>query len=427
MSTDHIDSISRDRLAADGLRLARLDTHDAEAYASWFAAESRGFMSPAIPADRVEQRRGYVKPGDLFSGVWDDTSVDPASPVGTVGSWVADLTLPGRTSVPAWAISAVTVAPTHRRRGIARAMIEMELRDAVAAGVPIAMLTVSESTIYGRFGFAPAVLARDLVIDTRRATWTGPTSDGRVQFVTAEQVQQDGFEIVERVRLQTPGQMQYDGVLWDRQLGLMLGDDNAKNLRFIRHDDADGRPQGFAVYSVTEDDVDFARHTLVLDTLVAATPEAYAGLWRFLLEMDLVSTIKAHLRPVDEPLHWLVADYRAVRSTEIDHLWTRILDVPAALAARTYASPGRLVLAVSDAMGFAEGTWALEVDADGHAMVTSTDEAPDVTLSVGALSALHLGGASAHALATARIVRGDVERLDAMFHSPVAPYLSIWF
>lgn len=427
MSTNDIDSISHDRLAADGLRLARLDASDAEAYASWFRAESRGFMSPTIADDRIEQRRGYLKPDELIRGVWDDTSIDPASPVGTIGSWVADLTLPGETAVPAWAISAVTVAPTHRRRGIARAMIEMELRDAVAAGVPIAMLTVSESTIYGRFGFAPAALARDLVIDTRRAAWTGPTPSGRVQFVTAEQVQRDGLEIVERVRLRTPGQMQYDGVFWDRQLGLMIGDDNAKNLRFVRHDDADGRPQGFAVYSVKEDEVDFARHTLVLDTLVAATPEAYAGLWRFLLEMDLVSTITAHLRPVDEPLHWLVADYRAVRSTEIDHLWTRILDVPAALTARTYGSPGRLVLEVDDPMGFAAGTWALDVDAEGRAACTPTDEAPDVVLSVGALSALHLGGASAHGLATAGVVRGDVVRLDTMFRSPVAPYLSIWF
>lgn len=422
-----VDVTAREQLAANGLRLDRLDTSDRAAFAAWFRAESRGFMSPALPDNRIDQRHGYVAPADLLTGVWDSTAADPASPVGTIESWVADLTLPGGTSVPAWAISGVTVAPTHRRRGIARALLEMELRDAVRAGVPIAMLTVSESTIYGRFGFAPAALARDLVIDTRRAVWTGPEAPGRVHFVTAEQIQAEGYEVVERVRLATPGQMHYSGVLWDRQLGLMIGDDNAKNLRFVRYDDADGRPQGFAVYSVTEDQNDFTSHTLALHTLVSATPDAYAGLWRFLLEMDLVSTVKAHLRPVDEPLRWMIADFRAVRATEFDHLWTRLLDVPAALSARTYASPDRLVIGVDDSLGFAAGTWTLDVEETGIATVTPTDRAPDVVADVAALSALHLGGASARALAVAGLVHGDAARLDTMFHSPVAPYLSIWF
>lgn len=431
MSTDNalqpIDPTAREQLAANGLRVDRLDVSDREAFAAWFRAESRGFMSPALTDDRIEQRHGYVAPTDLLSGVWDATAADPASPVATIESWVADLTLPGGSPVPAWAISAVTVAPTHRRRGIARALLEMELRDAARAGVPLAILTVSESTIYGRFGFAPAVLARDLVIDTRRAAWTGPETSGRVQFVTAEQLQVDGYEVVERVRLAVPGQMHYAGLLWDRQLGLMIGDDNAKNLRFVRYDDPDGRPQGFAVYSVTEDEHDFASHTLALHTLVAATTDAYAGLWRFLLEMDLVSTIKAHLRPVDEPLRWMISDFRAVRATEFDHLWTRVLDVPAALSARTYAVPDRLVIGVDDALGFAAGTWVLDVDDAGIATVTPTDGAPDVVADIAALSALLLGGTSARALSAAGIVHGDAARLDAMFHSPVAPYLSIWF
>jgi predicted acetyltransferase len=422
-----LDAIARDQLAADGLRLGRADVHDRDAFAAWFRAESRGFMSPALSDERIGQRHGYLNPTDLLSGVWDSTAADPASPVATIESWVADLTIPGGTSVPAWAISGVTVAPTHRRRGIARALLEMELRDAARAGVPLAMLTVSESTIYGRFGFAPAALARDLVIDTRRASWTGPDAPGRVHFVTADQIQVVGYEIVERVRLATPGQMHYSGVLWDRQLGLMVGDDNAKNLRFVRYDDIDGDSQGFAVYSVREDEADFSQHTLALHALVTASAGAYAGLWRFLLEMDLVSTVKAHLRPVDEPLRWMISDFRAVQVTEIDHLWTRVLDAPAALRARTYASPGRLVIGVDDGLGFAAGTWTLDVDETGRATVTPTDRAPDVVVSVAALSALHLGGASAHALAAAGMVHGDFGRLDATFHSPIAPYLSIWF
>src|SRR5690606_38343867 len=114
--------------------------------------------------------------------IWDNTPEGPGMPVATVGSWPSELSVPGSATIPAWAISAVTVSPTHRRRGIAKALLESELRTANALGFPVAALTVSESTIYSRFGFAPAALSADYSIDTRRAVWTGPAASGRLQF-----------------------------------------------------------------------------------------------------------------------------------------------------------------------------------------------------------------------------------------------------
>ena len=110
-------------------------------------------------------------------GVYDDAlpAEEPARwPVGTVASWPGELTVPGETTLPAWAISSVSVAPTHMGRGIARAMMEGELRTAAALKLPMAMLTVSESTLYERYGFAPAALASDYRIENRRGHWVGP-------------------------------------------------------------------------------------------------------------------------------------------------------------------------------------------------------------------------------------------------------------
>lgn len=421
-----IDSTSREGLAADGLRLELLDSSDKQAYAAWSRAESRGFHNSIESDEAIEQRRGYVTARRAV-GVFDDSLPVPEEPVATTEVWPADLTVPGRRSVPSWAISGVTVAPTHRRRGVARALLEAELRTAQAYGAPIATLTVSESTIYGRFGFAPAALARDLTIDTRRAKWTGPRPGGRVHFVSGQQLLEDGLALVERVRLETPGQIAYDGILWDRQLGLMIGDENAKKQRFIRYDDAVGQLQGFASYKLTENPDDFTQHRLDLLHLVTATDDAYAALWRFVLEMDLVSEVKAHLRPVDEPVRWMVSDFRAVRVAELDHLWIRILDVPAALEARTYAAPGRLVLGVTDPFGAADGSWVLEVDPSGSATVTATDEPADVSMTVEELAAIYLGGVSPIMLAAAGRMSGKAAELEAMFRSPVAPFLSIWF
>src|SRR5690606_5497601 len=133
------------------------------------------------------------------TGVWDDGD-DPVAPVGTVSSWPAALTVPGGRTVQAWAISSVSVAPTHRRRGVARAMLEAELRTASALGLPLAMLTVSESTIYGRFGFAPAAMTANLLIDTRRAKWAGRLPGGRLRFVSREEARELLPELSERSR-----------------------------------------------------------------------------------------------------------------------------------------------------------------------------------------------------------------------------------
>lgn len=432
-----VDESSRAALAVQGLDLRVVDTSLADQHTAWSDAVNRGFLGPASSVEQTEARRAGVG-DDRLTGVYDPEAALPAEPVGTTHCWPAELSLPGDRTLPGWAISGVTVAQTHRRRGIARALVEAELRTASALGLPVAMLTVSESTIYRRFGFGVAALARDLTISTRRVRWTAPDPEpgtsGRVQQVSAEQLRHEGHAIVERVRVVTPGDVSYSstGHLWLRQLGLTFEHENAKNLRFVRHDDADGTAQGFAVYQLVENEADFADHVLKLHTLVAATPEAYASLWRFVLEMDLVATVTAHLRPVDEPLRWMIDDFRAVKITETDHLWVRVLDVVAALQARTYTAgtPRRLVIAVDDPLGLAAGTFAIDVDGSGAATVSRTEAASDATLSVDALGSLLVGGAPTRSLAAAGRVSGDadqLDQLDRLFRAPVAPFLSTWF
>ncbi|MET0448575.1 MAG: GNAT family N-acetyltransferase, partial [Aeromicrobium sp.] len=281
-----IDETSRATLAEDGLSLELVDHTDADAYATWFRSETRGFHGAEPAAALVQEHHSQLLDDHRLVGVWDPTTPGSVGPVATTICWPADLTVPGRRTVPAWAVSGVTVAPTHRRRGIARALMGAELRTAVALGLPVAMLTVSESTIYSRYGYGVAALARDLTISTRRVRWTGPSAPGRIHFVSADELLVDGHEIVERVRREAPGQMTYEreGTLWRRQLGLSAGDENAKKLRFVRYDDTGGVPQGFAIYQLVENEADFDEHELKLHALVATTTEAYAGLWRFLID-----------------------------------------------------------------------------------------------------------------------------------------------
>ena len=440
MSSDYqsapVDPTSSSVLAAQNLRLGLVDTADASGFDAWLRADSRGFHDTHPADDSLEAQRD----GAAYrrtTGVWDETISEPELPVATVSSWPADLTVPGSTSVPAWAISAVTVSPTHRRRGIARALLESELRTANALGLPLAMLTVSEATIYGRYGFAPSVLMADWRIDTRRARWTGPIATGRVHFASPESLRDIAPSIIESTRLDSPGDMERWAALGDRLLGIGPDKDRAKKLRLVRYDDVEGEPQGFAAYTVTESGPDFSSHVLDVQYLAAATDDAYAGLWRYLIEMDLVATITAPLRSVDEAFKWQISDFRAARTTVVvDHLWTRILDVAAALEGRRYSAPGRIVLDVSDDLGFADELVLLEIGADGRASASPlTGEAPEdaaaLSLSVADLSAIYLGGVTAAALVRAgRITElrpGSADATDAAFRSPVTPWLSIWF
>ena len=176
--------------------------------------------------------------------------------------------------------------------------------------------------------------------------------------------------------------------MYDRQ------ESAAKDLRCVRFDDASGRLQGYAVYRF---DPAHSTGTLEVEYLHAATPDAYSGLWRFLLEADLVSEVRAPLRSVDESFVWQLSDRRAARkSNERDHLWLRILDLKAALEARRYPAPGRIVLEVDDPLGFAAGRVLLDVGSDGAARLTPLDCAvPNgvaaVALGVNELAAIYLG------------------------------------
>ncbi|WP_434315367.1 GNAT family N-acetyltransferase [Leifsonia sp. P73] len=150
MTQTHLTAPLDERSAADlaeaGLRLALVDLADTAALDAWIVADMRGFHGRRPSAEVLEEARTNFG-GRRTTAVYDERV---STPVGTVNSWVAPLTVPGGGSLDSWAISSVTVAPTHRRRGVATALLGAELRTAHALGVPAAILTVSESTIYGR-------------------------------------------------------------------------------------------------------------------------------------------------------------------------------------------------------------------------------------------------------------------------------------
>jgi predicted acetyltransferase len=172
-------------------------------------------------------------------------------------------------------------------------------------------------------------------------------------------------------------------------------------------------------------------YELRIQELVSAGREAYAALWRYCLEFDLAARVTSARRPVDEPLIHLLADHRRLRQVVSDDLHIRIVDVPRALAGRSYSCDGAIVLEVADPLcPWVAGRYRLKTEA-GAATCVPVTGTPDVRLDAAALVSVMLGDVSGEALWRARLVEeltpGALRRATAMFAWSPRPWLRDMF
>ncbi|MFE2240875.1 sterol carrier protein domain-containing protein, partial [Streptomyces virginiae] len=192
---------------------------------------------------------------------------------------------------------------------------------------------------------------------------------------------------------------------------------------------ADGEVAGYARYRVKPDwNASGSDGTVLVEVLDALDPAATAALWRYLFSIDLTWTVRAAKRPVDDPLLHLVSDVRRSKPATRDSLHVRLVDLPAALEARSYGSAVDVVVEVEDAFcPWNEGRWRLVADADGTARCTRTADPADLELSVRELGSAYLGGITLTSLAAAGRVRelrpGTLAQASRAFAGDVAPWL----
>ncbi|WP_237569829.1 enhanced intracellular survival protein Eis [Mycolicibacterium lacusdiani] len=333
-----------------------------------------------------------------------------------------ELTVPGGAVLPTAGITWVGVAPTHRRRGLLRAMYT-ELHDRFAEnGYPLAALTATEGGIYGRFGYGPATVDTEFSLDRRFARFHHDAPDpGGVRIVRPVEHRDDLAAIYDRYRRITPGGLARPTPLWDDLLADWEDSRGGGTAWFcLLHDD------GYLLYRMFRG----SARTVRVEEFTAVTPEAHVALWRALIGLDLVETITVVSHPGD-PLPYLLDDPRLVRTTgSEDGLWLRLMDVPTALAARTYAADLDTVLDVGDGFRSDGGRFTLSIR-DGRAECAPTDAPAEFTLDLDVLGSLYLGGHSAALLAAANRIRcsdrAQLARLDAAFRSDVPARLGFHF
>lgn len=395
-------------------------------------AASTGFQERPENAKIAEEVRQHW---DL-SRVWSAFEGDRI--VGTLRTWGTELTVPGRGRIKGSSVTSVAVLPTRRRRGVLSRMVAAEHAAARERGEQVAFLYASEFPIYGRFGYGPATRAATWTLD---ATATGfhPTGDAgaSVDFIeTDEAGEATAREVFEAWRARQPGEIWRRPITWQSDFGRVgsFWGPPWKGFVVVHRDDA-GKVDGYARYHVEEKwEQRQPRNVLHVDDLHALTDDAYQGLWQFLVAIDWVATIKAERRHPAERLPWLLTNQRAITSSDVgDGLWVRLLDIPGALAARTYEGAGTLVLEVVERDG-ADGErrtrLLLDVGPDG-ATCAATKRPADLTVDASALGAAYLGGTR---LRDAVLARGHDEHrrdalaeADALFVTLDAPWCSTFF
>jgi predicted acetyltransferase len=263
-------------------------------------------------------------------------------------------------------------------------------------------------------------------MDQTRITVDGDA--GSVRFASQREAAEILPPIYDEERLRRPGMLGRSDKWWER--GLFF-DPSAHRRgfsaqRYLVHE-TDGRPDGYAIFRQKANwETCFPNGKIRIREVIAATPAAHTGIWRFLTRIDLFPRIVYWNLPVDDPLRLKVPDYRRIIRKRWDALYLRILDVIGALEARSYAADGTLRFTVADAfLQDAGGAFELTVT-DGVGLCRRFDGADvDLAMDTVDLAGLYLGGGDAHAMAMAGRLTGDeesVRALDRMFRGDVAPW-----
>ena len=405
-------------------------------FLSFAEAASRAFGT-TMSAQDLEAERHALEFDRTFAAFEDGRIV------GTTATLSLDITLPGGRALPAGGLTWTAVLPTHRRRGLLRDMITAQLLGSAERGEPLSILQASESTIYGRFGYGTATYELGFSVATAHAGYrqdVGRVSGhGSFESLGAGEAAEILPALFQSLRLTIPGAVGRTAGLWRSYLADPEHErEGAGELFHLVHRDDDGIPDGYVSYRIKSDwDGGLPDGTLIVQELVARDPDTYAALWRFCLDMDLVSTVSTAKAPVDERLRWLLSDPRRLRVDRLnDGLWLRILDVPTALSARGYGRPRNgagdaLVLEVVDSFGQgAAGRYLLEVQPEGAAC-SHTSRPADLTLDVSELAAVYLGAVDFSSLVWARRIQesreGAAARADDLFRTERAPWCSTHF
>lgn len=322
----------------------------------------------------------------------------------------------GGTGVPLGGIAAVGVAPEHRGTGAGKALMAEQLRELRDEGIPLAALYASTQRLYRAVGFEQAGSCCRWQLDLREV--------GRPdRELPASRIEPDDPVLrgVHRLRgMATPGTLDRNEAIWER-----VWRERERPVHAYLLGPRDD-PQGYVVFTHTDADRGYG---LDVRDQVALTPAAVRRLGTLLSDHRSICRTVRWNGPAHEPLLTGLPEQRA----EL-HRWERwllrVVDVPAALAARGYAAEAEAELHLEiddDTLPDNAGRWVLRVEG-GQAEVEAGGRG-DLRTTARGLAPLYAGLFRAPELARLGFVEGTDATLaiaDRLFSGP-EPWMSDQF
>ena len=360
-----------------------------------------------LPEEDEKREAMLERFGSVFETDRTRCAFEDGEMIGTLGAFSLAMTTPGGT-VDCAGTTMVTMSAAHRRQGHLRRMMGAHLDESRERGDPIAALWASDSAIYGRFGYGLASVEIRREIDPAHVRFHRRAPDGdTVGFVSADEAADLLPDVYSRVLPTRPG-MYARSEDWWRHRRLRDAPEarrGATAFRYAVSHDEHGTPSGYAQYRVKTDWDLHGEHEVRVSELLSTSPSAEAGLWRVVLGHDLAGTVRASTPP-DGGLVDLLDGPRRATGKLVDALWVRLLDIPAAFAARRYSAEGSVTVAVHDPVDGSVASFRIESDGD-TGTATATRDDPDIELDVEDLGAAYLGRARLRRLAAAGRLWGD--------------------
>jgi predicted acetyltransferase len=381
------------------------------------------FLGAMHWAPTTDERWPYLErlyePGRAF-GAFIDGKV-----IGSALSFGSSLALPGGGVLPMAAVTDVGVRADYTRRGVLTELMRTQLAASAAAGDVFAGLHASEGSIYGRFGYGIATVSRTVKVDAQRAEFRPKVPrGGEVHLVDADEALSLVPKIYERIRGSRPGLIGRPDCWWSMGYERRLR--TSEYFLVAVHVGPDGE-DGFAGYVPKESQSPESMHGTLRVPDMHGTPGALNDLWRFLLGIDLVGEVIGIIRPVDEPLEAMLVNQHVVHSDLEDELWLRLVDVPAALAGRSYGVADPVVLEVRDRL-LPNNSGRYRVGPDG---VSRTDDPAELALDPGELAMIYLGSTRVSTLAGVGRIEvtepSALRRADRLFATDITAWCGTMF
>jgi predicted acetyltransferase len=377
------------------------------------------YFGRSEPTQDQFERIARVLPVERTHGAWDKGRA-----VGGAGAFPFELTVPGG-RVAAAGVTVVGVLPTHRRRGVLRAMMRAQLDACHERGESVAYLWATEDVIYGRFGYGIASFTGEIELARDRSNYYAPFEPfGETRLVPLAEAEELVAPVWERVAVQTPGMFARSSDWWQARA---LADPEWRRqgggeLQCVVLE-SDGAPSAYALYRMNMAwDRGIQTGAVGVVEAMGDSPRATGAIWRYLLDVDWMARLRAVFLPVDHPLLLLAAEPRRLRFNIRDGLWVRLVDVGAALAARSYGSAGAVVIEVVDRFcPWNQGRWRV-----GDHGTKRTEAEPELRCDVTALGSVYLGGFTwaqlGRALRVDELRPGAIARADTLFRADRAPW-----